>query len=241
MNCPNARNIPGRVYVMQADEADPDTSLITGKILVRGNATYALLDSGATHSFISQEFVRRVGIIPEDAVTGYDVTLPSREILTTSSVLNGVDLELQGNLIRADLVVLPMSGFDLILGLDWISSSGASHVITYVRAKKLLCKGCQGFLASLVVETDEPSSKSIADVEIVREFPNVFPDGVVGIPPVREVEFSIELMPGAVPNSKVPYHLAPTEMKELRDQIKELLEKVFIHPVCHLGVRRSYL
>ncbi|XP_073121505.1 uncharacterized protein [Henckelia pumila] len=198
MNCPNARNIPGRVYVMQAEEADPDTSLITGKILVRGNATYALLDSGATHSFISQEFVRLVGIIPKDAVTGYDVTLPSGEILTTSSVLNGVELELQGNLIRADLVVLPMLGFDLILGMDWLSvngasidfwrrsvsvnpsgrdsfiffaaqSSGASHVISYVHAKKLLRKGCQGFLASLVVAADEPSSKSIADVEIVCE------------------------------------------------------------------------
>ncbi|XP_073119722.1 uncharacterized protein [Henckelia pumila] len=210
MNCPNARNIPGRVYVMQAEEADPDTSLITGKILVRGNSTYALLDSGATHLFISQKFVRWVGIIPEDAVTGYDVTLPSSEILTTSSVLNGVELELQGNPIRADLVVLPMSGFDLILGMDWLSvngasidfrrrsvsvdpsdgdsfiflatqSSGASHVISYVHAKKLLRKGCQGFLASLVVAADEPSSKSIADFEIVCEFSDVFSDDVVGI------------------------------------------------------------
>ncbi|XP_073133602.1 uncharacterized protein [Henckelia pumila] len=190
MNCPNARNIPGRVYVMQAEEADPDMSLITGKILVRG-------------------------IIPEDAVTSYDVTLPSGEILTTSSVLNGVELELQGNLIRADLVVLPMSGFDLILGMDWLSvngasidfwrrsvsvnpsgrdsfiffaaqSSGASYVISYVRAKKLLRKGCQGFLASLVVAADEPSSKSIAEVEIVCEFLDVFSDDVVGIPPARE-------------------------------------------------------
>ncbi|XP_073119841.1 uncharacterized protein [Henckelia pumila] len=270
MNCPNARNIPGRVYVMQAEEADPNTSLITvvcalgyflsaRKILVRGNATYALLDSEATHSFISQEFVRRVGIIPEDAVTGYDVTFPSGEILTTSSVLNGVELELQGNMIRADLVVLPMSGFDLILGMDWLSvneasidfrrrpvlvnpsggdsfiflaaqSSGDSHVISYVRAKKLLHKGCQGFLASLVVAADEPSSKSIADVEIICEFPDVFPDDVVGIPPVREVKFNIDLMSGTVPISKAPYRLAPTEMKDLRDQIQELLEKSFIRP-----------
>ncbi|XP_073139055.1 uncharacterized protein [Henckelia pumila] len=228
MNCPNARNIPGRVYVMQAEEADLDTSLITG-------------------------------IISEDAVTGYDITLPSGEILTTSNVLNGVELELQGNMIRADLVVLPMSGFDLILGMDWLSvngalidfrrrsvsvnpsggdsfiflaaqSSGVSHVISYVRAKKLLRKGCQGFLASLVVAADEPSSKSIADVEIVCEFSDVFPDDVVGIPPVREVKFSIELTPGTVPISKAPYRLSPTEIKELWDQIQELLEKGFIRP-----------
>ncbi|XP_073133935.1 uncharacterized protein [Henckelia pumila] len=208
-----------------------------GKIFIRGNATYVLLDSGATHSFISQEFVRRVGIIPKDAVTGYDVTLPSGKILTTSSVLNGVELELQGNLIRADLVVLPMSGFDLILSMDWLSvngasidfcrrsvsvnpsggdsfiffaaqSSGASHVISYVCAKKLLRKGFQGFLASLVVAADEPSSKSIADVEIVREFPDVFPDDVVGVPPVRE----FTVMPFGLTN-------APTVFMDLMNRV----------------------
>ncbi|XP_073121662.1 uncharacterized protein [Henckelia pumila] len=221
-------------------------------ILIRGNATYALLDSGATHSFISQEFVMRVGIIPEDADTGYDVTLPSGEILTTSSILNGVELELQVNLIRADLVVLPMSRFDLILGIDWLSVNGASidfwrrtvsvnpsnedsfiflvaknsgalHVISYVRAKKLLQKGFQRFLASIVVAVGKPSSRPIADVDIVRDFADVFPDDVVRIPPVREVEFSIELLPGNVPISKAQYRIAPTEMKELRDQIQELI------------------
>ncbi|XP_073138527.1 uncharacterized protein [Henckelia pumila] len=126
MNCPNVKNTAGRVYVMQAEEADPDTSLITGKILFRGNAMYALLDSRATHSFISQEFIRRVGIIPENAATSYDVTLPSGEFITTTSVLSGVELELHGNMIRADLVVLQMSGFDLILGMDWLTVSGAS-------------------------------------------------------------------------------------------------------------------
>ncbi|XP_073137187.1 uncharacterized protein [Henckelia pumila] len=259
MNCPNVKNIAGRVYVLQAEEADPDTSLIMGKILIKGNTTYAFLDSGATHSFISQEFIRRVDIISEGANMGYDVTLPSGEIISTSSVLNELELELQENMVRANLVVLPMSGFDLILGMDWLTSNGASidfwkrtvlvnpsggdsfvffvtqsssasPVISYVCARKLLRKGCQGFLASVIVAAGESSTRSIADVEIVRDFSDVFPNDVVGIPPVREVEFSIELLPGTVPISKAPYRLAPTEMKELREQIQELLEKGFIRP-----------
>ncbi|XP_073120681.1 uncharacterized protein [Henckelia pumila] len=83
-NCPRKKNTAGRVFVMQAEEVDPDTSLITGRILVGGNSTFALLDSGATHSFISLEFIRRVGITPESSDSGYDVTMPSGQIMSTS-------------------------------------------------------------------------------------------------------------------------------------------------------------
>ncbi|XP_073130820.1 uncharacterized protein [Henckelia pumila] len=103
-NCPQRQNVSGRVYVMQAEEADPDTSLITGRILVGGNSTFALLDSGATHSFISRDFIRRIGITPEVVDCGYDVTMPSGQTITTTSVIRDLELELQGHSIRADLV-----------------------------------------------------------------------------------------------------------------------------------------
>nr|GFD31492.1 putative reverse transcriptase domain-containing protein [Tanacetum cinerariifolium] len=63
---------------------------------------------------------------------------------------------------------------------------------------------------------------------IVSEFPDVFPDELLGIPPVREAEFIIELIPGAEPISKTPYRMAPIELKELKDQLQELLERGFI-------------
>nr|GFD36002.1 putative reverse transcriptase domain-containing protein [Tanacetum cinerariifolium] len=66
---------------------------------------------------------------------------------------------------------------------------------------------------------------SIHDQPIVSEFPDVFPDELPGIPPVREVEFSIELIPGAKPILKAPYRMAPIELKELKDQLHELLER----------------
>nr|GFD13098.1 putative reverse transcriptase domain, aspartic peptidase domain protein [Tanacetum cinerariifolium] len=61
-------------------------------------------------------------------------------------------------------------------------------------------------------------------------FPDVFPDELLGIPPVREVEFNIKLIPGAEPISKAPYRMAPVELKELKDQLQELLERGFIRP-----------
>nr|GEX33057.1 hypothetical protein [Tanacetum cinerariifolium] len=71
---------------------------------------------------------------------------------------------------------------------------------------------------------------SIHDQPIVSEFPDVFPDELPGIPPVHEVEFNIELIPGSEPISRAPYRMAPIELKELKDQLQELLERGFIHP-----------
>nr|GFB32247.1 zinc finger, CCHC-type, retrotransposon Gag domain protein [Tanacetum cinerariifolium] len=85
-----------------------------------------------------------------------------------------------------------------------------------------------GFLATIHdTNSDVPS---IHDQPIVSEFPDVSPDKLPGIPPVREVEFSIELIPGAEPISKAPYRMAPIELKELKDQLQELLKRGFIRP-----------
>nr|GFD54067.1 putative reverse transcriptase domain, aspartic peptidase domain protein [Tanacetum cinerariifolium] len=71
---------------------------------------------------------------------------------------------------------------------------------------------------------------SIHDQPIVFEFLDVFPDKLPGIPPVHEVEFNIELIPRSEPISKAPYRMAPIELKELKDQLQELLERGFIRP-----------
>ncbi|GJX98710.1 putative reverse transcriptase domain-containing protein [Tanacetum coccineum] len=99
-------------------------------------------------------------------------------------------------------------------------------VISCIKARKYVEKGSQLFLAH--VTGKEPSERRLEDVLVVREFPEVFPDDLPRLPPPRQVEFRIELMPGAVPVALAPYRLAPSEMKELSDQLKELLEKGFI-------------
>ncbi|GKB96796.1 putative reverse transcriptase domain-containing protein [Tanacetum coccineum] len=76
----------------------------------------------------------------------------------------------------------------------------------------------------------KPSKKQLQDVPVIRNFPEVFPDDFPGLPPSRQVKFRIELVPGAAPVARAPYRLAPSELKELSDQLKELLEKGFIRP-----------
>ncbi|XP_073137248.1 uncharacterized protein [Henckelia pumila] len=251
-DCPEARRpATGRVFVMQAKEADPDTTLITvnalRRILVAGVATKTLLDSGATHSFISEEFVLKWGIRREDLLVGFSVTIPSGEDLSTRSLVRGLELILQGQTVDADLVILPMPEFDLILGMDWMVKNAViidfqrrsvlvrpegvepfwfeaakswrkAKIISSLQARQLILEGCESFLASLTL-TEFPVRPVITNVDVVRDFGDVFPDDVAGLPPDREVEFSIDLVPGTVPISKAPYRLAPTEMKELKEQI----------------------
>ncbi|GJV94778.1 putative reverse transcriptase domain-containing protein [Tanacetum coccineum] len=88
-------------------------------------------------------------------------------------------------------------------------------------------------MCEAVYETEEETKipeRRIEDVPVVRDFPEVFPEDLPGLPPTRQVEFHIELIPGAAPVARAPYRLAPAEMKELAEQLKELSDKGFIRP-----------
>ncbi|GJT38673.1 putative reverse transcriptase domain-containing protein [Tanacetum coccineum] len=105
-------------------------------------------------------------------------------------------------------------------------------VISCSKAQEYMAKGCQIFLAQISAKKEEDKSerKQIKDVPIIRDFPEVFPEDLPGLPPARPVEFQIDLIPGAAPVARAPYRLAPSEMKELSDQLQELSDKGFIRP-----------
>nr|GFC96513.1 putative reverse transcriptase domain-containing protein [Tanacetum cinerariifolium] len=77
---------------------------------------------------------------------------------------------------------------------------------------------------------EEPIERRLEDVPVICKFPYVFPEDLPGLPPPRQVEFEIELVPGAAPVARTPYRLAPSEMKELAKQLQELSDKGFIRP-----------
>ncbi|GJR30151.1 putative reverse transcriptase domain-containing protein [Tanacetum coccineum] len=105
-------------------------------------------------------------------------------------------------------------------------------IISCSKAQEYMAKGCQIFLAQISAKKEEDKSegKQLKDVPIVRDFPEVFPEDLPGLPPARPVEFQIDLIPGAAPVARAPYRLAPSEMKELSEQLQELSDKGFIRP-----------
>ncbi|GKF33116.1 hypothetical protein Tco_0106316, partial [Tanacetum coccineum] len=98
--------------------------------------------------------------------------------------------------------------------------------------QKYMERGFPIFLAHVTAKEveDKSEKKRLKDIPIVQDFPEVFPEDLPSLPPTRQVEFQIDLVPGVAPVVRAPYRLAPSEMKELSEQLKELSDKGFIRP-----------
>ncbi|XP_075499929.1 uncharacterized protein LOC142538501 [Primulina tabacum] len=121
-NCPgSSEKVQGCIFSMTKEEVDADTSMITGMFLISGVNAIVLLDSEATHSFILESFVRRLGITTSITETQLAIALPSGQELQTDQIMRGCPIYVQGHQMYAELIVLKMTDFDVILGMDWLS------------------------------------------------------------------------------------------------------------------------
>nr|GFA00143.1 hypothetical protein [Tanacetum cinerariifolium] len=132
------------------------------------------------------------------------------------------------------IVRTPWGNKTLIIHGDGSNQGNATRlsIISCTKTEKYMMKGFPIFLAHITTKEveDESEKKRLEDVPIVRNFPEVFPEDLPGLPPTRPVEFQIDLVPGAAPVAWAPNRLMPSEMKELAEQLKELSDKGFIRP-----------
>nr|GFB96648.1 putative reverse transcriptase domain-containing protein [Tanacetum cinerariifolium] len=130
------------------------------------------------------------------------------------------------------IVRVPLENETLIIQCDGSNNGNQLNIISCTKTRKYLLKGYPVFLANITTKMikDKSEEKRLQDVPIVRDVSEVFPEDLPGLPPTRQVEFQIDLIPGAAPVARAPYRLAPPEMKELSDQLQELSDKGFIRP-----------
>ncbi|GJY11273.1 putative reverse transcriptase domain-containing protein [Tanacetum coccineum] len=193
-------NNHGAVYKLGAMDAQQDPKVVTGTFLLNNRYATALFDSGADKSFVSTNFSTLIDIKPVELDTCYDVELADGKVVSTNNVLIGCTLNLLNHSFPIDLMVIELGSFDVIIRMDWLSRYDAAILCG---KKKYIEKGCELFLAQ--VTEQESKEKRLEDVPVIRDFPEVFPDELPGLPPPRQVEFRIDLIP-------------------------ELLEKGFIRP-----------
>ncbi|GKD79469.1 putative reverse transcriptase domain-containing protein [Tanacetum coccineum] len=208
---PNGNRARGRVYGLGGEAAVHDNNIVTGTFLINNHYASVLFDSGADRCFASTTFSDYLNIIPTTLDIVYHVELANGKSVATNTILRGCTLNLQNHPFNIYLIPIELGSFDDIIGMDWLSE----HYAVIVCHEKLVHIPYR----NEVMGTEE---KQLKDLPIVRGFLEVFPEYLPGLPPVRQVEFQIDLVPGAAPVARAPYRLAPTEMKELSDQLKEL-------------------
>ncbi|GJR01096.1 putative reverse transcriptase domain-containing protein [Tanacetum coccineum] len=174
-------------------------------------ATRVLFDSGADKSFVSISLASKLNIPPIIIDTFYNIEMADENLVSTNTVIQGAILTLLNQPFEIDLMPMKLSSFDIVIGMDWLSKYHA----------RLICD-------EKVVHI--PINSETLIIRVVREFLEVFLEDLPGLPPVRQVEFQIDLIPGATPVVRAPYRLAPSEMKELSNQLQELADRGFIPP-----------
>ncbi|KAK1415031.1 hypothetical protein QVD17_30800 [Tagetes erecta] len=221
----------GRVFVMKkGDDKEVNEDVVAGMFPLNNVYAKVLFDTGANKSFVSTSFGKYLGkepvvqdlayefpvnVVPMN-LCGYDVVI-GMDWLT----YNRAQVDCKKKLVR----VCKSDGETLVVKED--SIGGNIRMISAIKASKCLMKGCEAFIAYAL---DAKPERQISDIPVVCDYPDVFPDDLPGLPPNRQIEFRIDLIPEARPIAKAPYRLAPSELQELMKQVQELLDLGFIRP-----------
>nr|GEY60568.1 hypothetical protein [Tanacetum cinerariifolium] len=238
-NCPKAKNqnrgnkarVPdarGKAYILGGGDANPGSNTVTGTFLLNDHHAYMLFDSGADRSFVSNTFSTLLDITPSALDVSYAVELADGRTSETSTVRRGCTLGLLGHPFNIDLMPIDLGSFDVIIGMDWLAKN---HAVVFCD-EKIVCIPYGNEIMTVTVKENKDKSKEkrLKDVPTVRDFPEVFPEDLHGLPPIQQVEFQIDFVPGAAPVARAPYRLAPSKMQELSTQLQELSDKGYIRP-----------
>ena len=231
--------------------------MIVGNFHIFETIVHALIDPGLIHSYVCTS-IPSLGSLPKSE-TEYDilVTNPLGHSVIVNRVYKDCPIRIREYEFSGDLIELSFKEFNVILEMDWLSRhqvvvecrmkqvtlrtpngeeltfigerpNNLSNVKSAATARTMVQKGCEAYLA-YVIDTKK-AELSLSNIPTVYDYPDVFPEELSGLPPQREIEFAIDIAPGATLASITPYRMAPVELKELKLQLQELLEKEFIRP-----------
>ncbi|GKE08571.1 putative reverse transcriptase domain-containing protein [Tanacetum coccineum] len=204
-------NATGRAYALRDVEQGQGPNVVTSTFLLNNRYARVLFDSGSDKSFVNSGFSHLIDIKPVRLNISYEVELANGKLVSTNTVLRGCTLNLLNQLFKVDLMPIELGTFDVIIGMDWLVKHDALivygkkevpipikgkmlvvkgncdvsrlKVVSCIKARKYIERGFHLFIAH--VAEKEPKEKRLEDVPIIRDFPEVFPDDLPGLPPPR--------------------------------------------------------
>ncbi|KAJ9557267.1 LOW QUALITY PROTEIN: hypothetical protein OSB04_011881 [Centaurea solstitialis] len=247
----------GRAFQLTAEEVQTAPDVITCIFLVNSKPALVLFDTGATWSYVSHKFCKDFQIELGKLDRPMTIDVATEKVHVVERVYRGCTIDIFG--FSINLIPVPMNGIYVVVRIDWmfpnrattdvagqlvqIQNPSGGELIVYckgrrmhtlfcsvAKARKYFQRGGSGFLAYAMADQTGERKLTVAEVPVVSEYPDVFPEDLPGLPPDRQLEFDIDLVPGAAPIARAPYRLAPPEHQELSDQLQELSGKGFICP-----------
>jgi hypothetical protein len=208
--------------------------VLAGTFFLNERPIVILFDSGASHDFMSSTCAKKARLKLMASRAPYVISTPEGRV-DVDRIVRKVSLDLSGWVFETNLIVLSGQGIDVILGMSWIKwhkavlhiSARLVHLNSPVYEKVTLHLPV---ISCIKASLHHMVERRLKDIHVVRKFPDVFPDDLPGMPPERAIEFKIELPPDTTPISKAPYKMSQEELVELKIQLKDLLDKCFIHP-----------
>ncbi|GJW19108.1 putative reverse transcriptase domain-containing protein [Tanacetum coccineum] len=212
----------GKAFMLGAVEARLDPNIVTGTFTLNNHFATTLFDSGADYRFVSTTFIPLLGLEPSDLGFRYEIEIASGQLVEIDKVIKGCKLEIEGHVFDIDLIPFGHRSFDVIIGMDWLSNYKAEIIfhekvvrIPLPNGKVLRVLGERPEEKARRLMSAKANKRKQEEIVVVRDFPEVFPDNLFGLPPIQEIEFQIELIHGATPVAKSPNCLAPSELEEL--------------------------
>jgi hypothetical protein len=225
--------------------------------MINNHAFTILIDSGASHSYIDPRVVESLQLSRSKHEKSWLVQLATGTKRKVTELVNSCPVDMNGLSTKAELNIMPLGSYDCLVGMDWLDQHHAIldcrnkaftcldeegnrktvqgipkvvsiREISAMQLKKCYRKGYQLFAAH-VEEASKDEVSNIGDHVVLKEFEYVFQE-VPELPLKRDIDFSVNLMPGASLVSKAPYRINTPKLKELQLQLEELLKKGYIHP-----------
>nr|GEW17778.1 putative reverse transcriptase domain-containing protein [Tanacetum cinerariifolium] len=229
----NPKQARGRAFMLGAEEARQNPNIMTDTFTLNNYFATTLFDSSADYSFVFATFIPLLSINPSELGFRYEIEIASGQLVDIDMVIKGCKLEIKGHVFDIDLIPFMHGSFDVIIGMDWLSNHKAK-IIYHEKVVRIPLR--DGKVFRVLGEKPEEKMRQLKSAKakekeqeervVVRDFPEVFSDDLSGLPLVRE----IKLIPRETPVAKSPYRLAPSELKGLLGQLKELQDKGLIRP-----------